>query len=220
MHLKEIIETLENLGIKTRIDSNGNINFFDKDINEEMNSFYIDGYLFTTEKMKPLQSIDEMLKNHRLFYIKSPMKHLSFSLSNQINGKEEDKTIILDNVKFSVKTDKGFDYYNIEFNNFTVDYSNVRVGLKSSDGKIVTFEVQDGNGINDGGYISLHSGEDFATFIMGDGLRSDLEKTEIMEIFNSNKIAQIFVNYYGNIIPGFLEIIDEFSKQMNLQHHN
>lgn len=215
MHIKEIVEVFEMLGIKFEVDNEGKMKFFDKDIEVEMRAFYTENplLLLPSEDIKPLVSVAELVNRGGFISITSPMKHMRFSLGNpRINRKRDNNSIVLDLVEYSVRRDNEIDNYVVKLDD-TSRNPGIKINSYSDNGKHTNI------GIYDEGYMTFDLDGKYGEFDTEFDEGYDLQSSEMMEIFNSNNLIPIFANYYGKLYPGLSKVTDAISQKKNQNFH-
>lgn len=215
MHIKEIVEVFEMLGIKLEVDNEGKMKFFDKDIGMEMRAFYTENplLLIHTEDIKPLVSVDELVNRGGFVSITSPMKHMRFSLENpRINRKRDNNSIVLDSVEYSVRSNNGIDNYMVKLND-TPRNTGIKINSYSDNGKHTNVVIYDE------GYMTFDLDGKYGEFDTEFDEGYDLKSSEMMEIFNSNDLISIFANYYGKLYPGLSKVTDGIIQKKNSNLH-
>ena len=215
MHINEIVKVFENLGIKVEIDNEGKMSFFDKDSDVEMKAFYTQNPLplLFNEDIKPLVSVAELVNKGGFISITSPMKHMRFSLKNpRINRIVKKNDIVLNSVEYSVKRENGIDNYKIQLDDMSRN-ANVQISSFSNSSKHTSVSIFDE------GYMTFDLDGKYGEFDTEFVEEYDLSSSEMIEIFNSNKLIPIFANYYETLYPGMSMTTNAFSQKKNSNFH-
>ena len=215
MHINEIVELFASLGIKLEVDEEGKMKFFDNELDKEMTAFYTNNpsLFIPPEDIEPLIPVSELVKRGGMISVTSYIKHIKFSLDNpRVDRKKDDNSIVINSIEFSMRTGNKVDNYRVQLDDMSTK-SGIQIYSYTNDGKHTNV------GIYNEGYISFDADGKYGEFDTEFDERYDLNSSEMLEIFNSITLIQIFANYYGKLYPNLLEVTNRLVQKKNSNIH-
>ena len=215
MNINDVFELLKQIGIAAKIDSNGNITFYDLENECIMEAMCTKNPLplVPTDEIDSLTSISE-IDTDKFITLRSPKKMFRFVLGRPLVDKSVDRqSLIIENAQYVVVTgEKTFDEHDISFSS-SPRSKILKINSHRGDGTHSEITIQNDE------CMTFSNSDGYGEFYKGFDSESELQSSQMIQMYDSIELIPVLARYYGKLYSELTKTIDSFVEEKKSRLH-